>query len=200
MIYLYPIFAVALGTIFLKESLTKRKLTAAVIGIFGAALTLKFWEIQNLGQFQVGDLFAVVNGILYACIVVFGRRCGFQEEIRPMSLTLWSFSFALAGLVLVTMITMIFQGVSRTIVHLQFTPDFWTLSYHLGLAFVSTALPYILLYAGLKRIGSGVASILLLSEPISVFLLASIFLGETIEWWQVAGGLVILGAGILIAK
>ena len=70
----------------------------------------------------------------------------------------------------------------------------------LGLAVLGTIVPYGLLYLGLSNMEAGAASVLLLVEPLSVLVMSAIFLGQTVDWWQAAGGVLILGAGVLVAR
>jgi DME family drug/metabolite transporter len=59
---------------------------------------------------------------------------------------------------------------------------------------VTTALAYGLLYAGLRTTPSGVAVIATLIEPVAAFTLAAILLGERLNAFGVAGGVLILAA------
>ena len=50
------------------------------------------------------------------------------------------------------------------------------------------------------RTEAGTASIILLSEPVAVFVLAFLLLGQPIDLWQILGGVLVLSAGVLVAR
>ena len=198
--YLSPVYVALLGTRFLGERLTAKKLGAMAIGVAGTALTIRVWEVLSVRELHPGDLLALANGFLYATMIVVGRRAGVRERMRPLAFTLWSFVFALVWLIVLGMIAMAWLGPSvlRAQWPATITPR---IAGHLaGLVLVATLLPVALLYAGLKHTEAGSASIVMLSEPICVFVLSFLFLDQPIGWWQFAGGAAILSAGLLVAR
>ena len=198
--YLSPVFVAVMSTRFLGESLTGKKLAAIAIGLTGAMLTLQVWEIRRPEHIGLADLLAVSNGVVYAITIVLGRKNGLRERMHPMAFTLWSFVFALAWLVVAGAIVAIVQGPSvvRSQLPGQMTPRI--MEYLLGLVLIATVTPVALLYAGLKHTEAGSASIIMLTEPICVFLLTFVFLHQSIGWWQIAGGVAIVSAGLLVAR
>jgi drug/metabolite transporter (DMT)-like permease len=69
-----------------------------------------------------------------------------------------------------------------------------------GIAVLSTVVAITLFFAGLDRIGPTRASTLSTIEPLCTVLLAAVVLGETIAPVQLAGGALILGAVLLLAR
>lgn len=68
------------------------------------------------------------------------------------------------------------------------------------LALVCTAGPLVALYAGMRRVGAGTASVLSLVEPVVTVALAAVVLGERLQPGQVLGGLLVLSAvGVVLA-
>jgi drug/metabolite transporter (DMT)-like permease len=67
------------------------------------------------------------------------------------------------------------------------------------MAIISTVMPTFLLSQGIKRIGSGTASIIGTIGPVSTILLAWIFLGETLNLLQFLGTAFVI-AGVFIVS
>ncbi len=67
-----------------------------------------------------------------------------------------------------------------------------------GFALFSTVLPYILLNQGLKEVDASQAGVMLLVEPISVVLMGVLILQETLNYWQIIGGFLILFSVVII--
>lgn len=63
-----------------------------------------------------------------------------------------------------------------------------------ALALVSTVGAIVLFFAGLERVGPTTASILSTVEPVVTVVLAVLVFGEVLGPWQVAGGLLVVGA------
>ena len=69
-----------------------------------------------------------------------------------------------------------------------------------GIALVSTVAAITLFFAGLARIGPTQASTLSTIEPVFTIVLAALLLGERIEMIQAIGGVLILGAVVMLAR
>ena len=69
-----------------------------------------------------------------------------------------------------------------------------------GIALVSTVAAITLFFAGLERVGPTRASTLSTIEPVCTVLLAALLLDERIAPIQLAGGALILGAVVLLAR
>lgn len=200
LVYLYPVFVALLGARVLGERLTLRRGIGIVTGVAGAAIMVEFWAIRSLGEIHLGDFFALANSLVYAGVVVLGRRGSVRERIRPLALTMWSFVLGLGWLCLAGVVMglagwggPVFLGLPRAVT-LRTVGDF------LGIAIFGTAIPYSLMYAGLHRTEAATASVLLLVEPISVIVMSMVFLGQPIGFWQGVGGAVILGAAMLAGR
>ncbi len=70
----------------------------------------------------------------------------------------------------------------------------------LGVAIISTVVAVTLFLVGLAAIGPTNASVLSTFEPVTAVVLAALFLGEPIGVSVVAGGALILGAAIILAR
>ena len=197
---LSPVYVAVLGRMLLKERLNGRKLAAVALGVFGGALTLKVWDMQALAVFQLGDLLGLANGLIVATQLVLARWVGVRTKLHPMTLVLWSMMLAAAALAIVALGMFLSYGPAPLLGQLppNITPRIG--AYILGISIVGTVIPFTLLYLGLARTEASVASVLLLTQPVSVFLFAALFLHQPVGWWQTLGGLAILGAAVLASR
>jgi DME family drug/metabolite transporter len=197
LVYLYPIFVALAGPRLLGERLTRRRLASTALGVVGAAVIVGFWDVQALGRVQSGDLLALLTGIAYAGVVVLGRIGSTRERLPSPVLTFWSFVAALAWLLVGGLAVVATLGAPDLLLALPAETDPRMVRDLMGLAVFGTAVPYGLLFAALGRTEAGTASILMLVEPVSVFLMSAAFLHQPIRWWHLAGGAVILAAAAL---
>ena len=116
-----------------------------------------------------------------------------------MASTLWVFFFAVGWLALACLAMLLWSGPAFLIRQLPTTLDWRIVASILGLATAGTVIPITFINWALRRTEAGTASILLLSEPVCVFLLSFLVLGQPIGWWQLVGGALILSAGLLVA-
>jgi len=195
-----PLYVALIGALLLGERLTRRRLAAVLIGLAGTATLLQVWDIQGMLNFQPGDMLALATGVTYAIIVVFGRWSGIQEGSHPLKLSFWTFVFALSWLIVLSLIILLALG--PEVVSSQFPRSVSprTVASAVGLALLGSGLPFTLLYLGLSRTEAGTASIILLSEPVSVFVLSFLLLGQPLDLWQILGGVLVLSAGVLVAR
>ena len=197
---LSPVYVVVLARLLLQEKLNGAKLAAVAIGVLGGALTLKVWDVQALGRFQLGDLLGLANGLVVAAQLILARWVGVREKLPPLTLILWSLIFAVAAMAILALGVFLASGSAPL---LEQVPTHFSArmgAYILGIAIAGTVSPFTLLYLGLERTEASVASVLLLAQPVSVFAFASIFLHQPIGWWQILGGVAILGAALLVSR
>lgn len=192
-IFLSPIYSLLLGKFLLREKIFVRKGLAILGGITGIMIALGFWNITDLYRFQSGDLFALLNGLLSSFILIIGRWSSSNKQLAPLIWLQFSLAFALAWGLLAGLITSLVIGD---------TTDLWSATWNshtlllmIALGFIGTVLPYILLYSGLRYVEASISHLVLLLEPISVFVLQAVLLGDPIFWWQILGGMILLSSG-----
>jgi drug/metabolite transporter (DMT)-like permease len=199
-IYTYPIFVVLAASKILGEKITRKQRLAVLVGILGAAVVMKFWDVQGLLRPQPGDLVAIGNTVVYGALILLTRRCTSQEQIHPLALNFWSVIFALMWLVPGVIGVLAWQGTGGPLLTLPDDVGTGTLLNLLGLVVLGTVVPYGLMNAGLQRTEAGTASVLMLAEPVSVLAISAVFLHQPIDLWNIVGGAIILIAGFLAAR
>ncbi|MEP7181577.1 MAG: DMT family transporter [Betaproteobacteria bacterium] len=188
LLYLHPAAVALLSAAFLHERLTPAKLAALAAALAGMALTVG----PSLGGAApaaqpAGIAFAVAAAAIYAVYIVAGARLGRTVPALAMSTVVIGSAgalFAVAALV-------------RGPVWPQAPAGWLAIA---GIALVSTVAAITLFFAGLERIGPTRASTLSTVEPLVTVTLAAALLGETIAPVQQAGGALILGAVVLLAR
>ena len=182
---LAPVAAFPLAWWAFRERPTASAMTGAMIAVVGVALLsgvslLQFGRMTN-PRFLLGDLAALVSAVGYAAVLVCTRAT--RREDTPILGTLFV-AWCVAAAVLV-LVALPLEG-------LAMPPSAWL--WVLGLAVVSTNLPFWLLNLSMKDLSAGLASVLSMSEVVFVTLIGVGLYGEhlaPIGW--LGGGLVVLG-------
>ena len=196
--YLYPAITLLLSRWFLNEHFNRIRLIAVPLSIGGAIIVSLPLEISASPVPIVGIILALANGIFAAFYVIFGRKWSGIEGYDPSMTTFWGYFFALLWMIpLLFSINLVVTDPLVSGFHLLMPLPAWLLL--IAFAFVSTTVPYTLVNVGLKDIDASAASIILLLDPISAVVMAYLFLGQLVAFWQLIGAVLILLATTLIA-
>ena len=185
LLYLYTVFVVAAGILFLhKKAQTKELLALALVvsGAFLASGIVSGVETVSL----LGVLLALGSALCYTVYNILGEVS--LKSISPltvMSFTQWFASLGIFG----------YLGKEVTVIPWG-NIQMWVLG--LALAFASSLLPFYLVLFGIKRIGSGQAAILSTIELPMTYMLSAILLGELPARNQTIGGILVLAGVILL--
>ncbi|MFW5474241.1 EamA family transporter [Knoellia sp. CPCC 206450] len=175
-----------LGPLLLAASLSRRLVDLAAVLAAGAgvlliseALSVPFAELDWTG---LG--LAATAGACWAAYIIFSGRTGAEfDKLEGLAL----------AMVLATLVTLPFGLAS--------VPE-WdasVLARGLGIAVLSSVLPYSLELVALRRLTAQVFGILLSLEPAVAALAGLIVLGQVLHGWQLAGmGLVVLASAIVL--
>ncbi len=186
LLYTSPVFVMILSAIFYREKITKIKLAALLLTVAGCALVAGVFGSGYKLSVSV-LLIGLCSGLSYALYTIFGRAA--LKKYDPMTVTVWTFIFALPASIIVGKPLSTAKAVFSS-------PKMILLS--LGIAVVSTILPYFFYTWGLKRMDNGKASILVAVEPVVGSALGIIVYSEPISVSKAAGILLVLGAVILL--
>jgi drug/metabolite transporter (DMT)-like permease len=185
LLFTFPLFVFIGSVLFLKHPFDKRVVGALLLAFLGLFLLLKDeFEIRN----ALGVYAGLGAAISYAAYVILSDK--FQKNIHPLTSSFY---------------VMISAGVCLAILHQPEIDQFWGENFHnmklfIGLSVIGTIAPLSLFLAGLQRIPGPQASILVMIEPITATLLAFLFFGEVMAFWQMVGiGLVVV-ADIIIVR
>ena len=182
LLYLYPIFVAVLSTVFLNEKLTRIKVTALMLALFGTALT-----VGPAGGQMSGILLAISAALIYSVYIIVGTNV--MKHVSAVQSS--TMIFASAGIVygLLTL---------SNGAHFPASDSGWLAM--LGIILISTIIPVVTFLAGLERIGPTNAAMLSTLEPVVTVLLAAWLFGERLMPIVMVGGGLILVAVILLTK
>ena len=183
LLYLYPFLVTLLGVRFAGERLTSLRVTAVLAALLGTALTIG----AGLAGSPLGIGLGVAAALIYSVYIFVGGRVLRQEEpFAAATVVMLSAAVVFGGLVM--------GGAPRFPV----SPAGWMAV--LAIALVSTVVAMVSFFAGIRRLGAADAATLSTLEPVVTFVLAAVFLDEPVTPLQMAGGAIVLGAVIALAR
>ncbi len=183
-LYTYPAW-VALGA----AALGRERLTARRVGVLGMASAGLVLVLAGAGGGEL-DLLGAALG-LAAALTYTGYILvadGVVDRLPPVLLSAVVCTGAAASLLAV--------GAGTASLDLRLSAAAW--GWLAAIAVVATVLGVALFFVGLQRVGPGVAAILSCAEPPVTVLLALLVFGEQLGGLQWAGGLLVLGAVVLL--
>lgn len=174
---LQVIFVLIFSVMFLREKLSR----AATVGILAALTGSVFIVSGDLGAGKFyGDMLALLSGLFIAVYYIIGR----EVRSRLDAVTYTCFTAAVAILVL---------GAAVLLGQLSFTgyrPREWLLFFLLALT--AGICGHLVLNWSLKYVKAPVVSVSILGESVGATILAYFIFGESLLWYQIIGGLLIL--------
>ncbi|WP_054537183.1 DMT family transporter [Herpetosiphon geysericola] len=183
LLYLYPGLVTLLAVVFFKERLTPRMVLALVLALIGSALAIG----PIGGGKPLGIILAISGAVIYAIYITAGSQITARAGAIPSSTVIMS-----AAAVVYTGIMLARGPVWPA------TTGGWLAI--VGIALVSTVLAIVMFFVGMERIGPTAASTISALEPLVSVGAAVVVLHEPISIWQLAGGLLILTAVVLLAR
>jgi drug/metabolite transporter (DMT)-like permease len=178
-----PIFTIAIGAVIGTEKLRLKK----AIGIFLAALGVVILIDPRNASFSsdttLGDIMIVLNSLSYGIYVATSKEIITRNG--PFRSMMWVFIFASIICVPIGVFSM--SGVETAV-----APSIWLLVTYI--AMVATAGPYLLNAYAIAKVSASTVAVFIYLQPLIGFILAAIFLGETIDLnFAIAAVLVFIG-------
>jgi len=184
-----PLWTTIIGHFWLKERAGRRQLTAMAIALAGLFILLEPWHAERMGQLT-GILFALAGGLSLSLWIIWGRRGGMSNQ-RGITITLGYLLFTGLSLVLIYPLVLLFTEDDRLVrLSLNLPGNSWI--FLLIFVLLANLLPHLLFYTGIQKVKAVTAGMLLLMEPLSAALLATLIFGEAITGYMVVGGSLIL--------
>lgn len=182
LLYLYPAFVTILSALVLHEQMTLIKGVALAVALLGTALT-----IGPAGGQALGIALALGAAAIYSIYILVGAQVMKQVSAIQSSAVIFASAGAMAGLLMVA------QGARWPV-----TPAGWGAIG--GIVLLATVLPVMAFLVGLSRVGPTTAAMLSTLEPIVTVLLAAWLQGEILQPLTIVGGVLILGAVLLLTQ
>jgi len=183
--YTAPVFVALLSPIILKEKIMRATLYALALSVVGILLISSTQDFQIHDLSLLGVISALLAGFLYAVFVIFAKKT--LASHSGYSMALYSYSFSA-----------IFLVPSLIQVNLSITLNSWLLLLFLGV--LNTAFAVTLYLRGLHLIKAQEAAVLAYFEPASAVVFGYLLLAQQPTLTTIAGGLLILAAGYVVAS
>lgn len=189
LLYTSPIFVLILSAILFKEKITSLKIICIVIAVTGCIFVT---GILNGGGniTTVGLLFGLMSGFGYALYSIFSRFA-INRGYDPLTITFYSFLFSGVTLLLLASPT----AIVKKLVAANVTVN---MSYAIGIAMVTTILPYILYTYGLTKVENSKAAVYACIEPIMATVVGFVIFKEVLNIFEIIGILLVLAAIVLL--
>ena len=187
--YLAPVYLAFVAPRILKESTDRIVYVALVVGLVGMALILvPGLLLEGVKLSATGLLCAWGAGVMYAVYLLFAK------SLRGLNVRSTAVVFAQSAFTAALMLVPGLLAVSAA--HYHYTAVDLLMAVLLGL--VTTAFSFSLFMDGLHYVRVQHASIIAYIEPVSAPLYALVLLGQQPSMWTIAGGALIVAAGILV--
>ena len=182
LMYTAPVFVMLLSAVFFRERITIHKVIAMCLTFVGLGIVTGAFT-GGAGVSMAAILYGLGAGLGYALYSIFGKIVA--DKYDPVTITFYTFLIAaIASIPL--------SGVAVNLQPLADTKVFLTAI--IGLALVSTVLPFLFYTKGLAGIEAGKASILATVEPVMAAIVGAVYFHEEFTVSKVLGILLVLAA------
>lgn len=179
LLYTAPAFVLVMSSIFFKEAFYLKKLFALILAFAGCFLTTGILG-SNPNISYIGLLIGLGSGFGYALYSIFGTLA--SRKYNSYTISLYTFIFAAISLLPLCQISDLCR---LSIKHIQ------TLPLSIGLAVISTIIPFLCYTLGLQKMEAGRAAILAFSEPLFASIVGVVVFNEALTLTNILGILMI---------
>lgn len=180
-LYLYPVFVALLAVLLLHEQFTRIKALALGTALIGTTLT-----VDPAGGQVLGMLLAITGAVIYSFYIVVGTQVLKRVSVFQSSAVIFASAGAASG------VLMLLNGP-----HLPASNTGWIVMG--AIVLLATVMPVAAFLGGLERVGPTNAAMLSTLEPVVTVILGALWLHERLRPVSLLGGLLILGAVLLLA-
>lgn len=182
-----PVFALIVGSIVGSEPLRTTKIVGIILAALGVVMLIDPRAASFSSETTIGDMMIIVNSLSYGIYVatskdVITRNGAFRS-------VMWVFIFASIVCVPLGLFSL------RTVDVAAIGSDIWLLCVYIAIG--ATATPYFLNAWALARVNPSTVAVFVYLQPLIGFVLAVIFLGETIDFRFIIAALLVF-AGVFL--
>lgn len=183
--YFAPVIVTVLSPLLFKERMTAKQVICFVMSTLGLVLIIGVGSNASTGTDIIGILFGIGAAVLYASVVLLNK---FIKNVQGIHRTLLQFLAAITALLPYVLLT---SGVTLSGL------DTKGVICLLIVGLVHTGVTYCMYFSSLKDISGQKAAILSYIDPLVAVLVSVFILSEDISFWQIVGGVLILGFTLL---
>ena len=184
--YTGPVFITIFAVSFQGEQLTRVKVISLALAFWGCFFMVGGYNPELLKLNAVGLTCGLIAALFYAFYTLYGEWG--LKRYSPWTMVVYAFGFIALFWALFVTPWEASQG--------GFPLSKWP--YFLYVAIVGTAIPFGLFFQGIKYIRATRASITSILEPIVAGVVSYLFLGESLFFLQIVGGISVITAIILL--
>ena len=178
--------AIVAGALLSDERLTANKLVGVLIGIAGTAVMVGPGVLASLGGPVWAKLLVLGAALSYAFALILAKRI---TGLAPPIVATGQLTASTVIMLPVALMVDGGQGLAEA------SPSAWAAV--LGIALLATAVAYILYFRIVAAAGASNASLVTLIVPASAILLGTVFLGERLEPFELAG-IALIACGLVV--
>ena len=185
--YFAPVFIIIFSAILFKEKIASRNVFYLMVSIIGLFLIMKSNDMIIIEGYNhiKGILYGLGGAVIYAVIVILNKSIKGLSGIHTTLVQL-----AIATLALVPFVV---GNDSSQISSLDTRA--WIFIITLGI--VHTGIAYFLYFSSIKNVKGKTVALLSYLDPIMAITISFLFLGESMNIFQIIGGILILSASYL---
>lgn len=195
--YAYPLSVVLFTYLVFRELPSRRQWLAIGLSLVSLVFLLEVWTVDSLTQFHPGDVLAFLHSIFYAALIVWGAKIRKTTHTSSLKIVAYSFLAAIPGIVLFGYLFRLL-GFSLYAAPLRFDFSAVTWLTFLAISLFGSTVPTALAYAALSKLKPYLATVLLLTEPVWVYLFGLFLFGQQLSIWGILGGVGILASILLV--
>lgn len=186
--YLAPVIVAVFSIVFWHERLTSRKVLALFLSVAGCYLVVGGYNLELLQMNRVGFAWAFLSALTFASTTLLGEKV--MHRHNPWTALAYGFLFSALAL---NAVDAPFSVLSQAYTLYQWASILYIVVF-------GTLLPFGLYLAGVNYIRSTRTMITATLEPISASFMAFFALGEVLSPLQIAGGIAVIAAIIVLQK
>lgn len=184
--YTVTVMVMLYGILILKESNTWYKWMALILSLAGCYFAVGGLESAAFHTNKVGLILGLLSAVTFAFLNIYGKVL--SSLYTRWSIMVFSFGFASLFWLLV--------NPPWKILAQNYSFQQWLI--FIGFSMISILIPYIFYFLGLKYLQASRVIIISTLEPIVAILSAFLILGELMSPFQILGGVMVIGAIILL--
>jgi drug/metabolite transporter (DMT)-like permease len=189
LLFVYPTFVLLMNALGFGRRVTRLQILALLLTYAGILLAfLGNVETSQQKDIYLGAFWVILSGLVYAVYLV-----GSDQMITKVG----SQQFTCYAMIAATVPTVLHCALQNGLQLGSYPLPVYILGISMGI-FV-TVIPTFMIAEGIKRVGSGNASIIASIGPIFTIVLATTILHEQISWQQIAGTALVLTGVFLIS-
>lgn len=186
--YMAPVFILLYAAVFMKEKITRAKLVSLGLAVAGCSLVAGAYDVDFLKLNLGGVAWGLMSAVCFSFYTLYGQAG--LRKYNAMTLFAYSCGFGSIPWWIINPPHLFFAS--------QYSPLTWLA--FLYVALLGTIVPFVFYLEALKRMEASRVSITSTLEPMVAGVVAFLFIGENMSPLQLVGGVLVIGAIILLQR